>query len=283
MSTGLLILALLIAVVSVPTVAGMTAWGLAGGDGEPGSAGSLRHVRALDDVQLDHVCRSPLVLSTRAAEPHAAGPGGRLPGCIISPGCSQRQGPGIPVVGIWHSGGARLAEGVRSLHAVGQIFHVMTRASGRVPQVSVVLGPAAMLLWLALTVLRGRRDSFAFGALATGLATVALLFVINPDAVVARANVARMALVDAPARFDVAYATSLSAGAVPVLIDALSAVPSDVQCPLARHMLRRWPPNHNRAIRSWNWSAVRASAAVREHEARLRSMVGPDLKCAARP
>ena len=35
MSTGLLILALLIAVVSVPTVAGMTAWGLAGGDGEP--------------------------------------------------------------------------------------------------------------------------------------------------------------------------------------------------------------------------------------------------------
>jgi hypothetical protein len=141
----------------------------------------------------------------------------------------------------------------------------------------------AMLLWLALTVLRGRRDSFAFGALATGLATVALLFVINPDAVVARANVARMALVDAPARFDVAYATSLSADAVPVLIDALSAVPSDVQCPLARHMLRRWPPNHDRAIRSWNWSAVRASAAVREHEARLRSMVGPDLKCAARP
>jgi acetyl-CoA/propionyl-CoA carboxylase carboxyl transferase subunit len=50
---------------------------------------------------------------------------------------------GVPIVGLWHSGGARLAEGVRSLHAVGQIFHVMTRASGRVPQVSVVLGPAA--------------------------------------------------------------------------------------------------------------------------------------------
>lgn len=48
-----------------------------------------------------------------------------------------------PIVGLWHSGGARLAEGVRSLHAVGRIFQVMTRASGRVPQVSVVLGPAA--------------------------------------------------------------------------------------------------------------------------------------------
>src|SRR3954470_22157941 len=48
-----------------------------------------------------------------------------------------------PVVGLWHSGGARLAEGVLSLHAVGEIFHAMTQASGKVPQVSVVLGPAA--------------------------------------------------------------------------------------------------------------------------------------------
>ncbi len=48
-----------------------------------------------------------------------------------------------PIVGLWHSGGARLAEGVLSLHAVGQIFHAMTQASGKIPQVSVVLGPAA--------------------------------------------------------------------------------------------------------------------------------------------
>lgn len=48
-----------------------------------------------------------------------------------------------PVVGIWHSGGARLAEGVTALHAVGEVFQAMVRASGRIPQVSVVLGPAA--------------------------------------------------------------------------------------------------------------------------------------------
>ncbi|MFW5419282.1 acyl-CoA carboxylase subunit beta [Nocardiopsis sp. CNT-189] len=48
-----------------------------------------------------------------------------------------------PVVGLWHSGGARLTEGVESLHAVGRVFAVMTRASGVVPQISVVLGPAA--------------------------------------------------------------------------------------------------------------------------------------------
>ncbi|MGB6165678.1 MAG: carboxyl transferase domain-containing protein [Pseudonocardiaceae bacterium] len=49
----------------------------------------------------------------------------------------------LPVIGLWHSGGARLAEGVEALDAVGQVFAAMVRASGRVPQVSVVLGAAA--------------------------------------------------------------------------------------------------------------------------------------------
>jgi acetyl-CoA/propionyl-CoA carboxylase carboxyl transferase subunit len=50
---------------------------------------------------------------------------------------------GAPVIGLWHSGGARLREGVESLHAVGLVFAAMTRASGVVPQISVVLGAAA--------------------------------------------------------------------------------------------------------------------------------------------
>ncbi|BFU46270.1 acyl-CoA carboxylase subunit beta [Krasilnikovia sp. MM14-A1004] len=49
----------------------------------------------------------------------------------------------VPVLGLWHSGGARLAEGVVALDAVGQVFAAMVRASGRVPQISVVFGPAA--------------------------------------------------------------------------------------------------------------------------------------------
>jgi acetyl-CoA/propionyl-CoA carboxylase carboxyl transferase subunit len=50
---------------------------------------------------------------------------------------------GAPIIGLWHSGGARLREGVESLHAVGTVFAAMTRASGVVPQISVVLGAAA--------------------------------------------------------------------------------------------------------------------------------------------
>jgi acetyl-CoA/propionyl-CoA carboxylase carboxyl transferase subunit len=53
----------------------------------------------------------------------------------------------VPIIGLWHSGGARLAEGVLSLHAVGQILQVMTQASGKISQVSVVLGPAAGGAW----------------------------------------------------------------------------------------------------------------------------------------
>ncbi len=49
----------------------------------------------------------------------------------------------VPIIGVWHSGGARLAEGVESLHAVGRVFAAMTKASGTVPQISVVVGAAA--------------------------------------------------------------------------------------------------------------------------------------------
>jgi hypothetical protein len=140
-----------------------------------------------------------------------------------------------------------------------------------------------MLLWLAATVLRGRRDIFAFGALVSGLSTIALLLVINPDAIVARTNVWRMTSADVSIRFDVAYATSLSGDAVPVLIDALPALPVDVQCPLARQLLRRWPPDQERPIRRWNWSASRASLLVREHEAQLQAMLGPNQQCPDRP
>ena len=55
----------------------------------------------------------------------------------------QAVAEGIPVVGIWHSGGARLREGAGGLDAVARLFAAQVRASGRVPQVSVVLGAAA--------------------------------------------------------------------------------------------------------------------------------------------
>jgi len=49
----------------------------------------------------------------------------------------------LPIIGIWHSGGARLSDGVSSLDAFGEVFQSMILASGRIPQLSLVLGPTA--------------------------------------------------------------------------------------------------------------------------------------------
>lgn len=49
----------------------------------------------------------------------------------------------LPIIGIWHSGGARLRDGVSSLHAFGEVFQSMISASGKIPQLSLVLGPTA--------------------------------------------------------------------------------------------------------------------------------------------
>ena len=50
---------------------------------------------------------------------------------------------GAPVVGLIDSGGARIQEGVDSLAGYSDIFHRNVWASGVIPQISVILGPAA--------------------------------------------------------------------------------------------------------------------------------------------
>jgi propionyl-CoA carboxylase beta chain len=50
---------------------------------------------------------------------------------------------GCPVVGINDSGGARIQEGVVSLGLYGEIFMRNVRASGVVPQISLIMGPCA--------------------------------------------------------------------------------------------------------------------------------------------
>ncbi len=50
---------------------------------------------------------------------------------------------GAPVIGLNDSGGARIQEGVASLAAYGEVFDRNIRASGVVPQISVIMGPCA--------------------------------------------------------------------------------------------------------------------------------------------
>src|SRR5210317_17013 len=48
-----------------------------------------------------------------------------------------------PIIGIKDSGGARIQEGISSLYGYAQIFKKNVEASGKIPQISVVVGPSA--------------------------------------------------------------------------------------------------------------------------------------------
>jgi acetyl-CoA/propionyl-CoA carboxylase carboxyl transferase subunit len=79
-----------------------------------------------------------------ASDPRVQGGATGSAGCrAIVEAYDHAVAAGAPIIGLWHCGGARLREGVESLHAVGTVFAAMTLASGKIPQISVVLGAAA--------------------------------------------------------------------------------------------------------------------------------------------
>ena len=49
----------------------------------------------------------------------------------------------VPIIGLIDSGGARIQEGINALDGYGQIFFRNSAASGVVPQISAIMGPAA--------------------------------------------------------------------------------------------------------------------------------------------
>lgn len=50
---------------------------------------------------------------------------------------------GLPIVYIADSGGARIHDGIHALHGCGGIFQHNVEATGRIPQISVIMGPCA--------------------------------------------------------------------------------------------------------------------------------------------
>lgn len=110
---------------------------------------------------------------------------------------------------------------------------------------------AVLFAWFTLTVLRGARNRFAFGVLVSGLAVLFVLHAVNPDGLIARTNIARLA---DGRQLDQSYIASLSADAVPVLANALPQMPGLED---RRESLERldW--------RSWNWGRRQALAALK--------------------
>jgi hypothetical protein len=134
---------------------------------------------------------------------------------------------------------------------------------------------AVVFVWFALTVLRGHRERFAFGAMVAGFVLVASLHAINPDALIVRVNTARAA---EGRRFDAHYATRLSADAVPDLIAALPQLSPTDRCLAAGRLLSAWSPTNETNWRTWSSSRARAFALVEQNAPSLQQMACPDGK-----
>jgi acetyl-CoA carboxylase carboxyltransferase component len=68
---------------------------------------------------------------------------GRMHAAKITKIMDMASDMGVPVIGINDSGGARIQEGVDSLAGYGEIFLRNTLNSGKIPQISVIMGPCA--------------------------------------------------------------------------------------------------------------------------------------------
>ncbi len=99
---------------------------------------------------------------------------------------------------------------------------------------TVRLYPMAFMSWLAivfawygLTVLRGMREQFAWGALWSALFVLGTLHILNPDDFIARTNIR---LMQEGRTFDGYYHTNLSDDAAPVLLENLGTMSFENQC-----------------------------------------------------
>ncbi len=149
---------------------------------------------------------------------------------------------------------------------------------------AVMIWLAVVFMWFALTVLRSRPRGFAAGLVVSGFAVLFALNVLNPDGLVARANLARGASENAgTAGSDYRYVAALGGDAIPRLVSALTAsgVAADSsvgadRCAAARIVLDRWAGERRARMSShwtqWNAARSRAMQAVRAHEGELRQM-----------
>ncbi|HKQ50719.1 MAG TPA: DUF4173 domain-containing protein, partial [Pyrinomonadaceae bacterium] len=127
-----------------------------------------------------------------------------------------------------------------------------------------------VFVWFVLTVLRGRREHFVFGSMVAGFLIVAALHVVNPDALIVRTNVAHAR---AGRVFDAGYALSLSADALPALVESLPELTNA----RARHyigavILDKWSKEEAADWRTWNWARAQRRKAVRARWGELNQL-----------
>jgi hypothetical protein len=127
---------------------------------------------------------------------------------------------------------------------------------------------AVVFVWFALTVFRSRRNHFAWGALWSAVVILGVTNLMNPDAFIARTNIA---LMKQGREFDSAYnAHELSDDAIPAMLEALPEFDGENICRVKYSLHSRLNNARNESdLRSWNWSRSAARLQLESNEAVL--------------
>jgi hypothetical protein len=132
---------------------------------------------------------------------------------------------------------------------------------------TVRLYPMAFMIWLALifiwfslTVLRGAREQFAWGALWLALFVLGTMHVFNPDEYIVRTNVR---LMQQGRVFDSQYNSDLSDDAVPALVESMPIMNYEQQCTVKWKLSQRLEKARaENDFRTWNYSRWSARKAL---------------------
>lgn len=120
---------------------------------------------------------------------------------------------------------------------------------------------ALIFIWFGLTVLRGMREQFAWGALWSALFILGAVHVLNPDAFIVKTNIK---LMQQGRAFDAYYNANLSDDVVPVLLENLNEMPFEQQCTIKHRLSYRLTEvEDKRDFRSWNWSRFSARNSLK--------------------
>lgn len=134
---------------------------------------------------------------------------------------------------------------------------------------------ALIFVWFGLTVLRGMREQFAWGALWSALFILGAVHVLNPDAFIARTNIK---LMQQGRSFDTYYNVNLSDDVIPTLLENLDEMTFEQQCHLKYNILNRQKNVTNEYgddFRSWNWSRWKARKMLAENSDKLNISACP--------
>jgi hypothetical protein len=122
---------------------------------------------------------------------------------------------------------------------------------------------ALIFIWFGLTVLRGQRQQFAWGALWLTLFTLGTLHVLNPDDFIVRTNIK---LMQEGREFDAFYNTRLSDDAIPALIEGLQTMNFEDKCVVKYKLYNQeFESANDTDIRSFNFSRWFAGIAIKEN------------------